>query len=267
VNSKLIKLEREITTIANQMNQTHDNRRRLNKTNFFRIVQQTKQQFAVAIAFCSVRGKISAAWIRKLFVAAIRGVTFSSTVRRKRPVATLDRPASPESLASGDVGRVGVTLVSVCLGLVSLCAVVAILLFVQVRGLKTDLAQMGLELAATKATVTQFEKIARQISNGVAAADNRNIATTQPKQPPLVLDITDIQTIRQFITVTPPQLGARHDINVGDEVRELPTRPIPDLLADALPKLRGARFSIAQDSAIILIGAGSNRVDAVIGYR
>jgi hypothetical protein len=43
--------------------------------------------------------------------------------------------------------------------------------------------------------------------------------------------------------------------------------PIPESLVDQLPKLRAARFSIDQDGAIIIIGAGSNRADVVIGYH
>jgi hypothetical protein len=82
-----------------------------------------------------------------------------------------------------------------------------------------------------------------------------------------VLGLADIQIIRQFITVVPPRPGAQHDINIGDELRNLKTTPIPESLADALPKLRGATFAIGQDSAIIIVVAGSNRVDAVIPYR
>jgi hypothetical protein len=43
--------------------------------------------------------------------------------------------------------------------------------------------------------------------------------------------------------------------------------PIPASLVDQMPKLRGARFSIDQDGAIIIIGEGSNRVDAVLSYN
>jgi hypothetical protein len=163
------------------------------------------------------------------------------------------------AIRQNGVGRFEAILVWVCLGLVIVCAVVVGVLLVQIRGLTTDMAQMGHEFTVAKAKLNQFEKVARQIVDSEAK--------TQPRQPPLVLGTADIQIIRQFIKVAPPKPGARPKISVGDDLSGLAAGPIPDSLADALPKLRGARFSSDQDGAIIIIGAGSNRVDALIAHR
>lgn len=269
MNSKLIKLEREISTIANQIRSRMARNRAFGQyglalSQLAKLAKLAKQKLAALAAFGLMRGMAIAAWIRKLIDVAIRGASFSANARSKRPVPALKRPASPERLASADVGKVAVILVCVCLGLVSVGAIVGVVLVVQIHGLKTDMAQMGQEFAATKVRLNQLEKVARQTE--AEAASNR-AAKAQPTQPPLVLSTADIQIVRQFIKVAPPQAGAQPKMTVGDELSELAARPIPGQLADALPKLQGARFSIDQAGAIIIIGAGSNRVDAVIAYR
>jgi hypothetical protein len=270
VNSKLIKLERKISAVANQI------RGKTNRSGAFRrkglttprFANLTKQKLAAVAAFCRNRGIAIAVWIRKLIDAAIRGASFSAKARSKRPIPALERPASPNRRVSEDVGNVAVILVCACLGLVSVCAIVDVVLLVQIRELKTDMAQMGYEFAATKARVNQLENVTRQISNEQSeAASNRNVAKAQLKQPPLILGNADIQIVRQFIKVAPPPLGVQAKLSVGDDIAQLTASPIPISLADALPKLRGASFSIDQDGSIIIIGAGSNRIDAVIPYR
>ena len=272
MNSKLIKPEREINTITNQI------RGKMGRSGAFRqnglapaqlaklakLANLAKQKLAAIVAFCRIRGMAIAAWIRKLIDVAIRGASFSANARTKRSIPTLERPASPQRLASADVGKLAVTLVCVCLGLMSVGAVVGVVFLVQIHGLKTDMAQMAHEFAATKVRLNQLEKVARQTE---AEAVSNRTAKAQPRQPPLVLSAADIQIVRQYIKVAPPQAGAQPNMNVGDELSELAARPIPGPLADALPKLQGTRFSIDQAGAIIIIGAGGNRVDAVIAYR
>lgn len=271
MNSKVIKLERESSTIANQI------RGKTGRNGEFRqnglapaqlaklakLAKLTKQKLAAIVAFCRIRGMAIAAWIRKLIDVAIRGASFSANARRMRSIPTLERPASPQRLASAE-GKLAVILVCVCLGLMSVGAVVGVVFLVQIHGLKTDMAQMAHELAATKVRLNQLEKVARQTE---AEAASNLTAKAQPKKPPLVLSAADIQIVRQYIKVAPPQAGAQPNMNVGDELSELAARPIPGPLADALPKLQGTKFSIDQAGAIIIIGAGGNRVDAVIAYR
>jgi hypothetical protein len=219
-------------------------------------------------AFCRNRGVAIAAWILKLIDAASRAVSFSPNARRKRPISTLESPASPKRRASENLGSVAVVLVSACLALVSVCAVFGVVLIVEFRTLKTDMAKMNYDFATMKARINQLEKVARQIGNEQSeAASNRNAPKAQLKQPPLVLGDADVQIVRQFIKVPPPQLGVQAKLSVGDDIAQLTASPIPMALADALPKLLGASFSIDHNGSIVIIGVGSNRIDAVIPYR
>ena len=154
------------------------------------------------------------------------------------------------------------------LGLGSVCAVLGVVLIVQVRALNTDMEKMDHDFTMMKARVTELEKVASRISNEQSeAASNRSVPKVQLKQPPLVLGNADIQLVRQFIKVPPPQLGVQAKLSVGDDIAHLAESPIPVALEDALPKLRGARFSIGHDGSIAIIAMGSNRIDAVIPYR
>lgn len=223
----------------------------------------------IAIAvFCRNRGVAIAAGVQKSIDAAIRGVSFSVNARRKRRISTLESPASPERRTSAKPGNVAVVLVSACLGLVSVCAVFGVVLIVQFRALKTDMEKVDYDFAMMKARVNQLEKVARQTGNEQSeAASKRSAPKVQLKQPSLVLGNADVQIVRQFIKVPPPQLGVQAKLSVGDDVAHLTVSPIPIALADALPKLRGASFSIDHDGSIVIIGMGSNRIDAVIPYR
>jgi hypothetical protein len=52
-----------------------------------------------------------------------------------------------------------------------------------------------------------------------------------------------------------------------DEISNTALAPVPDSLVDHLPKLRGAKFSVDEDGAIIIVGEGRYRADAVIDYH
>ena len=269
VNSKLTKLERKISAIADQIHGKTNRgaafkRKELTSPRFAKLC---KQKLAAIVAFSRIRWMAITAWTRKLIYVAIHGATFSTKARSKRPISTLKSPASPKRQVSEDVGNGVVILVCAWLALVSACATIGVVFFVQIRELKTDMTQMGHEFAATKAKVNQLEKVARITRDEQSeAAPNRNTAKAQLKQL-LALGNADIQIIRQFIKVPPPQLGVQAKLRVGDDIAQLTASPIPMSLADALPKLRGASFSIDQDGSIIIISAGSNRIDTVIPYR
>ena len=312
MNSKLIKPEREINTITNQI------RGKMGRSGAFRqnglapaqlaklakLANLAKQKLAAIVAFCRIRGMAIAAWIRKLIDVAIRGASFSANARTKRSIPTLERPASPQRLASADVGKLAVTLVCVCLGLMSVGAVVGVVFLVQIHGLKTDMAQMAHEFAATKVRLNQLEKVARQTE---AEAVSNRTAKAQPKQPPLVLSAADIQIVRQYIKVAPPQPGAQpnmnawmlrssgrtpqapfalsrdeiqlirdfvkvppplpgaaRNINVGDLLLGIALAPLPEPIMEKVPKLRGARFTVDRNGAIVVVAPGTNRVDVII---
>jgi hypothetical protein len=256
----LIKLERELSTVANLV---HGKNLR-----FAKLTRLARQKLATIAAFCQACWMAFASWIRKMGYVAIHGSPLSIKTTNNWPVAAAGRKALPKRRVFGHLEKVAVILVYVCLGLVIVCGIVAVLLLVQIRELKTEMAFIGYEFAATKAKVSKLEKVAREIDDGQSeAAPHRKTADAQLEPPSLVLGGADIEIIRQFIKVPPPQLGAQAKLNAGDNIAQLTVSPIPKGLADALPKLRDAVFSIDQNSSIIIIGAGSKRIDAVVAYR
>jgi hypothetical protein len=48
------------------------------------------------------------------------------------------------------------------------------------------------------------------------------------------------------------------------KISDTKSAPIPETLVTQMPKPRGAKFFVDQNGAIIIIGEGSNPVDAVI---
>ena len=134
--------------------------------------------------------------------------------------------------------------------------------------MKSEIGKLSQDLGSAKIRINQLEKSARQTE---AEAESNRTDKAQPKQMPLLpkqqkldLNSADIQIIRQYIKVAPSQTSAPSKIAVGDDLKDLAAGPIPESLVDALPKLMGARFSIDQSGAIIIVGAGSNRIEAVI---
>jgi hypothetical protein len=73
-----------------------------------------------------------------------------------------------------------------------------------------------------------------------------------------------MRVIREFIKVLPSKPGAQQKIQLGEEISDTPSTPVPESLVNRLPKLRGASFLVDQNGAIIIIGEGSKRADAVI---
>ena len=73
-----------------------------------------------------------------------------------------------------------------------------------------------------------------------------------------------MKAIRAFIKVLPSKPGSQQKIHVGDEMLDTRSAPVPEPLVKQLPKLRGAKFLVDQNGAIIIVGEGSNRADAVI---
>jgi hypothetical protein len=87
------------------------------------------------------------------------------------------------------------------------------------------------------------------------------VADTRPQ---FVLSKDEMKAIRASIKVLPPKPGAQAKIRVGEEVQGVRSALIPESLSAQIPKLRGARFSIDDNGAIVLFTDGSNYVVAVI---
>ena len=84
-----------------------------------------------------------------------------------------------------------------------------------------------------------------------------------PRRTPIELGNDDMKAIRASIRVLPSKPGAQKT-RVGEKVSDTKSAPIPESLVTQLPKLRGAKFFVDQNDAIIIIGEGGNRADAVI---
>jgi hypothetical protein len=294
LDSKLIKLEREISLITNQ-NQGRTGRGKtsrrglkLDQLTRIKIGQTAKQKFAAFVAFCRVRGTSIVTQFQKLTDLVIREVSFPAKPTHRRRIAKPSltpkrvrpdfleriRPEFPKhsrpvpKRVRSERTKIGAQApIWICFGLVSVCGVVCLTLLVQMRSLKHDVTDVSHEFAAIKLSVQRLEKRDREVSDIQSTSVPKNTAKTTPTPRPLSLHDADIHVIRQFIRVAPPPPDSQPKISVGDSSAGIKATPVPQSLADALPQLRGAKFSIDQSGAIILIAAGSGRVDAVVAYR
>jgi hypothetical protein len=191
-------------------------------------------------------------------------VSIASTWRKLITIAARPAPLAykPKVAARGErvskgegVGRAantpGVFFVSICIGLLAICGVVIALLFLQVKEMKVEMVHWKQRLAAAEVHLGKIEKIAQQ-----------QIAS--PRHMPITLGNDDMKAIRAFIKVLPSKPGAQQKIHVGEEIWGIRSVPVPESLVNQIPKLRGARFLVDDNGAIIIIGQGSNRADAVI---
>jgi hypothetical protein len=128
------------------------------------------------------------------------------------------------------------------------------ILFRQIRDTKVEIALWKQNLALAQDHLSQLEKIAQQ---------NMIKKPTEAPHVQISLSNDEMEVIRAFIKV-PSKRGAQQKIYVGQEVSDATAVRVPDSLVSQMPKLRGARFLADENGAIILIGEGSKRADAVI---
>lgn len=109
-----------------------------------------------------------------------------------------------------------------------------------------------------------MEKSAAQLS--VSNHDNQKTAVTQPVQPAAVelsLSSDEARLIRYFIKLPPPPPGATASIAIGDHIPEARLMPLPEVISEKVPKLRGARFTTDRNQAIVIVGS-KNRVEGIV---
>jgi hypothetical protein len=182
----------------------------------------------------------------------------SPVLRVHEPKVANHGKQTAKNEAIGRASAIGFSL-SICFGLLVMCGVIIVLLFLQLRDLKVEMAVFRQRLAATEANVGKFEKIAQQ-----KTADESRISDAAPRRIPIKLSNDDVKVVRSSIKVLPPKPGVQQKIHVGDAILNAGSAPVPESLVNQLPKLRGAKFLVDQNSAIVIIGEGSNRADAVI---
>jgi hypothetical protein len=153
--------------------------------------------------------------------------------------------------------------------LIGVSGVLILALFLQIRDMKAKIEQSEIELATNRAHLNRVEKLVQQniATQQTIINEPTSAKKAQPAHLPLSFSDADIKIIRQYIKVLPPKPGSPPKIHIGDEIKDLAVAPVSESLIGQLPKLRGARFSIDQDGAIIIIGEGSNRVDAVLSLN
>jgi hypothetical protein len=246
-NSKLIKLEREIGRSADHIGNHRQTvvKKRSAIIRFFKII---KKQFAYSG--------------NETLAMAASGPKANPIPARPAPRAYQPKIATHVKRTSkGEAGaRASASfLVSVCFGLLVICGVIIALLFLQIKDMKIEMVGLNQRLATAAAHLSKVEKIAEQ-----QIANEPKISDASPRRIPIILSNDDIKVIRSFIKVLPPKSGAQQKIHVGDAILDTGSAPVPKSLVDQMPKLRGAKFLIDQNSAIVIIGEGSNRADAVI---
>jgi hypothetical protein len=172
-------------------------------------------------------------------------------VSEQRPIK---RKIESEGKAAGRISPLGSLLISICFGLLVLCVMMIAILFRQIRDTKVEIALWKQNLALAQDHLSQLEKIAQQ-----------NIIKKPTEAPHVQISLSndEMEVIRAFIKV-PSKRGAQQKIHVGQEVSDATAVRVPDSLVSQMPKLRGARFLADENGAIILIGEGSKRADAVI---
>ena len=160
-------------------------------------------------------------------------------------------------------GRAGALAISICFGLLVCCGIVIATLFAQLRDMQADIAFLKLRLAGVDSHLNRLELTAQQ-----KIIKEAKIAETPPPPPPRRIPISlsneDIKLIRASIKILPSQPGAQPKVQLGQEVSAISTVPVPGSVVGQIPKLRGARFLVDDNGAIIIVAEGSNRADVVI---
>ena len=194
------------------------------------------------------RSSIMAVTIQRAPIRHARKQSRATSMRRT--IKPVDRPTRIAS-------KLEIFLISGFFSLLISSAIIIAMLFIQVKDLKVEISQIQ---RTTMARLDRVEKVAEQRIFVKEPA----ISETQPKHVPFALSEADRKLIRQFIKTLPSKPGAQQKIHIGDKISGMPLVPVPESLVARLPKLRGARFSIDQNGAIVIIGEGSSHADAVI---
>ncbi len=153
----------------------------------------------------------------------------------------------------------GPYLISICFGLLAVCGLIIALLFQEIKDMKVEIARQKQQLSATEVRIGRLERASQQ-----QIAKDPRILAPPPRHDAISLSIDDVKTIRSFIKVPPTKPGTQQKRYVGEEVSDFRSVPLPDSLVSQIPKLRGARFVVDNNGAILLFGEGSTHVDAVV---
>lgn len=260
-NSNLPRLEREIGGFADRIpsgvNRAQARMKQRAPTSG--ITRAVKQDLTVFIGLVRDFSFAIAASVRRLIHIAIHSGSRPGRLKSTAPLQT--ETVIQKSRASHRENTPEYLFISAGLGLIGICGILILALFLQIKDMKAKIKQAEIELAATRAQLNRVEKLAQPRTEPTPTKQAQTI------RPPLSFSDADIKVIRETIKTLPPKSGALQKIHLGDKIGGLSMAPIPESLTAQMPKLRGAKFSIDEDGAIIIIGEGSNRADAVLSYR
>jgi hypothetical protein len=165
------------------------------------------------------------------------------------------------------LGRRGKAAIGIVLA-VFLVLALGVAIFAQFNRFNIEMAGVKRDLAATREKLVKLEA---NVASALLAdkmkhrTDDRMLDNTVAvPTPAFALTRDEIQVIRDFIKVPPPLPGAPQNINVGDRIPDTALASLPEPIMEKVPKLRGARFTVDRNSAIIVVTPGTNRADVII---
>jgi hypothetical protein len=261
VDSKLAKLGREIGGVADQIYSKTGAAQAFAKAQAaaVRLRRQTLDALKAVEVFFKVRTPAITQLSRKTLGTAIHG---ARPIRKTQTPHARDTISLKQDTRHGRRSLLDGLLLAACFGLLIACGVVLLGLFLQVQNMQSEIDRSQSSLSDAKAQLSQLESTVQNFVHDRAAQTTARSAA--PPQPALVLSKDEKATIRQFIRVLPPAPGGQPKIHIGDAVPNAASALVPDALVEQMPKLRGARFLIDQDGAIVILGEGSNRADAIV---
>ena len=199
--------------------------------------------------------RIAGAWSRLLKPAEFAQGD-AETFSHRGPRMALGRKSKAPSIV---IGIVLAAFIPLALGAAAIAQFNRISL--EMTGVKRDLAatrERLVKLEANAASALLADKMK------LRADDRMRESAVAVPTPPFALTRDEIQLIRDFIKVPPPLPGAPQNINAGDRIPDTALTSLPEPIMEKVPKLRGARFTVDRNSAIIVVAPGTNRADVII---
>ena len=162
------------------------------------------------------------------------------------------------TLASASPKSRGSVFAYIFLAATVTCVIIILVLLKQLGDVKASIAKWQQQMAATNAKIIQAQSELRRLSDSKIVQPE-----VRPRHSTIALGQRDIDLIRQFIKV-PPHPAGKATIQLGGRVPNAVSIPLPESLTNKIPALQGASFLLDQDGSIVLIGKGSDQVDAII---
>jgi hypothetical protein len=180
------------------------------------------------------------------------------SIRQRPPTYSSSSERMPPTSASASPKPRGNVFAYLFLAATIICVITILVLLKQLGDVKASIAKWQHQMAATNAKIIQAQSELRRLSNSKIVQPE-----IKPRRSVIALGQRDIDLIRQFIKVPPHRVG-KATIQLGGRVPNAVSIPLPESLTSKIPALQGASFLLDKDGSIVLIGKGSDQVDAII---